>query len=691
MLIHTYNYSFCYLLSKTFHLIINNCPILDLNMRSTYILTTILFLSYIPFNLASPPETDALSILAFVLKADIHNKLHYTVNTDTTPCQWQGVHCQSDGTVVRFLLENLSLTGVFAPDTLTRLHQLRVLSLYNNSLSGPIPDLSGLVNLKILFLNYNFFSGVIPPSIASLHRLRTLDLSHNILSGIIPIDITNLSRLTYLRLDSNRLIGSIPPLNQTYLNIFNVSFNALTGPVPVTPTLSKFSTSSFSPNAGLCGQIVRTECSSITPFFGKSSTKTPSFSLLPPPPAVLLGQTMNFKNSYNKKHKRLAIIIGIPVSLIVIISSITTCILMSVSKNKNKLNDIMSTSDMMEVAAVTDAAAADAAELVRRMEETEELEEKVRKLQQGIDKGKSGKLVFCSGETQVYTVEHLMRAKAEMVGRGCLGVTYKAEVETGVIVCVKRLDVGRLVGTTKEMFERHMEVVGGLRHPNLVPLRAYFQARDERLLVYDYCANGSLFTLVHGSTSSAKPMQWTSCLKIAEDIAQGLSYIHQAWRLVHGNLKSSNVLLGSDFEACLSDYCLSTLSQHPPDCHSSAYEPPETCRLNHQPTAKSDVYSFGVILLELLTGKPAPVHPHFGPDDMVNWVRSVRENDGGDVDHSRLMMLVEVAVVCRVSSPEQRPTMWEVLKMIQEIKDATKEAAGTSSTEGSILVVEKNM
>ena len=79
-----------------------------------------------------------------------------------------------------------------------------------------------------------------------------------------------------------------------------------------------------------------------------------------------------------------------------------------------------------------------------------------------------------------------------------IGTTYKAVLDNRLIVCVKRLDAGKLAGTSHEQFERHMESVGGLRHPNLVPLRAYYQAKDERLLVYDYQPNGSLFSLIHG-------------------------------------------------------------------------------------------------------------------------------------------------------------------------------------------------
>lgn len=91
-----------------------------------------------------------------------------------------------------------------------------------------------------------------------------------------------------------------------------------------------------------------------------------------------------------------------------------------------------------------------------------------------------------------------MRASAELLGRGNIGTTYKAVLDNRLIVSVKRLDAAKLGMTGKESFERHMDVVGRLRHPNLVPLRAYFHAKQERLLVYDYQPNGSLFSLIHG-------------------------------------------------------------------------------------------------------------------------------------------------------------------------------------------------
>lgn len=174
-----------------------------------------------------------------------------------------------------------------------------------------------------------------------------------------------------------------------------------------------------------------------------------------------------------------------------------------------------------------------------------------------------------------------------------------------------------------------------------------------------------------GSKSSrAKPLHWTSCLKIAEDVAQGLSYIHQASKLVHGNLKSTNVLLGADFEACLTDYCLAVLADLPSsdDPDSAGYRAPETRKSIRRATTKSDVFAFGVLLLELLTGKPPSQHPFLVPTDLLNWVRAMRDDDIGE--DNRLAMLTEVASLCSVTSPEQRPAMWQVLKMIQEIKES---------------------
>jgi hypothetical protein len=219
--------------------------------------------------------SDAVALLSFKSTADLDNKLLYSLTERYDYCQWRGVKC-AQGRIVRLVLSGVGLRGYFSSATLSRLDQLRVLSLENNSLFGPIPDLSHLVNLKSLFLSRNQFSGAFPPSILSLHRLMILSISHNNFSGSIPSEINALDRLTSLNLDFNRFNGTLPSLNQSFLTSFNVSGNNLTGVIPVTPTLSRFDASSFRSNPGLCGEIINRACASRSPFFGSTNKTTSS-------------------------------------------------------------------------------------------------------------------------------------------------------------------------------------------------------------------------------------------------------------------------------------------------------------------------------------------------------------------------------------------------------------------------------
>ncbi|KAK6151208.1 hypothetical protein DH2020_016140 [Rehmannia glutinosa] len=632
-------------------------------------------------SLTSLPD-DAVSLLAFKSEADLDNKLLYTTNERFDYCQWQGVKC-AQGRVVRYAVQSFGLRGTVPSATLSRLDQLRVLSLKNNSLSGPVPDFSTLINLRTLFLDRNYFSGTFPLSILSLHRLLVLDLSHNNFTGLLPENLTVLDRLGYLRLDSNRFYGPIPPLNQTTLEVFNVSDNNLTGPIPVTSTLKKFKVSSFMYNPKLCGEIIHKPCRGY-PFFNSSSGNGGGEGA-PSPPTPLFqnaqsqqGLSDSSHAAEKKHHKNVGLVLGFVTGTLILTAAVLSIVAL-IRKRREDSEEREEIEGKIEETNFTDAtttikAPRDTTTTIFSLQaenaNSENLETK--KLKSPLQKRltKSGSLVFCSGEEELYTLEQLMRASAELLGRGTIGTTYKAVMGNQLIMSVKRLDACKTAITSGEEFEQYMETVGVLRHPNLVPVRAYFQAQQERLIIFDYQPNGSLFNLIHGSRSTrAKPLHWTSCLKIAEDVAQGLAYIHQASKFVHGNLKSSNVLLGPDFEACITDYCLSILadtsSDDDPDF--AGYRAPEIRKSTRRATDKSDVYAFGVLLLELLTGKPTSQHPFLAPPDMPDWVRAMRDDDSED--DIRLRMLVEVASICSLTSPEQRPTMWQVLKMITNIKE----------------------
>lgn len=175
------------------------------------------------------------------------------------------------------------------------------------------------------------------------------------------------------------------------------------------------------------------------------------------------------------------------------------------------------------------------------------------------------------------------------------------------------------------------------------------------------------------------PLDWSTRLRIADGSARGLAFIHTSCRslkLTHGNIKSTNILIDASGEARVSDFGLSMFS---PQSKSNGYRAPESdCR---KPTQKSDVYSFGVLLLELLTGKfPSTNYSDGGGCvDLPRWVRSVvREEWTAEVFDLELMRykgieeemvgLLQIAMACAQDSPDHRPKMSYVVKMIEELR-----------------------
>lgn len=402
-------------------------------------------------------------------------------------CQWKGVKECMNGRVTKLVLEYLNLTGILEKKILNQLDQLRVLSFKGNSISGQIPDLSYLVNLKSLFLNDNNFSGEFPTSISELHRLKVAVLAGNRISGNIPESLLKLRRLYVLYLQDNLLTGTIPPLNQTSLRFFNVSNNKLSGEIPVTSSLVRFNASSFTGNDELCGEQIHSPCSNSIGF-------PPSMSPLYPP--------LPISRSSSNRSRLIKIIAGsVGGFFLLLICLLLLCLVF----RKRRRKDVSDEAKNKGVVGM------------------EEAERSVGPVgggggggggRSGNNGGKPGgfswegdglgSLVFCgAGDQQMsYSLEDLLKASAETLGRGSMGSTYKAVMESGFIVTVKRLKDARY--PRLDEFRRQMDLIGKLRHPNLVPLRAYFQAKEERLLVYDYFPNGSLFSLIHGMSVLTK-------------------------------------------------------------------------------------------------------------------------------------------------------------------------------------------
>ncbi|KAK6132032.1 hypothetical protein DH2020_034225 [Rehmannia glutinosa] len=533
----------------------------------------------------------------------------------------------------------MNLQGSF-PDSLTSLTQLRVLSLKQNGLSGRIPDLSNLTSLKLLFISHNHFSGDFPASLSSLSKLYRLDLSYNNFSGSIPLSMNRLTHLLTLRLEENRFSGPISGLNLPNLQDFNVTGNGLTGEIP--GSLSGFPLSSFSNNTNLCGpplEICKVVSSNPTgPGGAMASPVSPKTTVASSPTAMPAETNPHVKprNTHRSKFGSLAII-GIIVGDVLVLGLVSLLLYCYFWKNySSKLNSGKSSSGSQ-------------AEKIVRFE-----------------------------------LEDLLRASAEMLGKGGFGTAYKAILDDGNVVAVKRLKDLSVNG--KKEFEQQMEVLGRLRHPNLVGLKAYYFARDEKLLVHEYMPNGNLFWLLHGNRGPGRtPLDWTTRLKIAAGAARGLSFIHNSckpMRLVHGNIKSTNVLIDKDGNAKLSDFGLSIFTPPSSASKSNGYRAPEAALDGRKLTEKSDVYSFGVLLLELLTGKfdnNGPGVGYSGVIDLPRWVQSVvREEWTAEVFDLELMRykdieeemvgLLQIAMACTQASPDQRPKMNYIVKTIEELR-----------------------
>ncbi|KAJ0473546.1 putative protein kinase RLK-Pelle-LRR-III family [Helianthus annuus] len=303
-------------------------------------------------------------------------------------------------------------------------------------------------------------------------------------------------------------------------------------------------------------------------------------------------------------------------------------------------------------------------------------------------KAKSGevgkKLVFFKKNNELgkFDLDDLLRASAEVLGKGTFGTAYKAVLETGFAVVVKRL---KDVTMGDKEFREKIEGVGAMDHENLVPLRAYYCNGEEKLLVYDYMPMGSLSALLHGNRGAGRtPLNWETRSSIALGAARGMVYLHaQGSTVSHGNIKSSNILLTSSYESRVSDFGLAQLvGPSATPTRVDGYRAPEVTDAR-KVSQKADVYSFGVLLLELLTGK-APTHALLNEEgvDLPRWVQSVvREEWTSEVfdlellryqnveDH--MVQLLQLAIDCCAQYPDKRPNMVDVANHIAELCGST--------------------
>lgn len=456
-------------------------------------------------------------------------------------------------------------------------------------------------------------------------------------------ELTQLTHLITLFLEFNSFIGTLNSNGSSVSSLteFNVSGNGLSGEIP--DFLVSFSVSSFSGNSRLCGKPLPLDCNDRTGHSKPVATNDENGK------NRVLDLQKNVRNSVEM------IIISVVVVVVIFILVVVTWCCYRYKEKKTKVKEWYN----HKYGAV-------------------------KPKNSSVDDQEMVCFEGCKGFDKV---DELLTASAEMLGKGSVGTTYKVEIDGGDVV-VKRVRLReRSSRAKKKEIDGYLrENIGGLRNPNVLSLRAFSSSKDELLLVYDFLPNGSLFTLLHGNRGPGRtPLDWNTRLKVGLGSAEGLSFLHSR-KLVHGNLTSSNIIIDHSRNPCISDMGLNLLLQIPSSLNNP-YRGPEVVQTVHAThnnqisikkyTKKCDVYSFGVILLEILTGKTAWIE---GEGNLVNWVGRVMKQENWiwevfDFEMLRykekegeMKALLQVALLCLVSSPNQRLEMIVVKKMIDDIK-----------------------
>ncbi|KAL9242627.1 hypothetical protein vseg_016611 [Gypsophila vaccaria] len=497
------------------------------------------------------------------------------------------------------------------------------LDLSHHKFSGQIPpDIGKLDRLEFLALNDNAFYGKIPSELGNCTQLQALYLQRNYLSDRIPNELGNLTELQNLDISGNSLDGSVPPsLGQLKKLIsLNLSMNFLVGPIPSDGSFGRFSLDSFVGNKQLCGRQINVLCPDAD---GRATTHSSSPS------------------SGSKKYPGQLFISAsatVGALLLVALMCFWGCFLYK-KLGKNGTKGLV------------------------------------------VDVGGGASIVMFHGDLPYSSKDIIKKLEnlneEDIIGCGGFGTVYKLAMDDGNVFALKR--IVKVNDGFDRFFERELEILGSIKHRYLVNLRGYCNSPSAKLLIYDYLPGGSLDEALHERSDH---LDWDARLNILAGSAKGIAYLHHdcSPRIIHRDIKSSNILLDANLDARVSDFGLAKLLKDE-ESHITTivagtfgYLAPEYMQ-SGRATEKTDVYSFGVLVLEVLSGK-RPTDASFIEKgvNIVGWLnflvtesrqREIVDQHCEGVQQESLDALLSVAMQCVSSSPEDRPTMHRVVQILE--------------------------
>ncbi|KAL6839093.1 hypothetical protein ACP4OV_031147 [Aristida adscensionis] len=565
-------------------------------------------------------------------------------------------------------MEENMITGSL-PSEFSHLEKLERLTVHTNNLTGEIPpELSNLSNLYLLALERNQLYGNIPPELGRMKNLQYLDVSRNKLSGSIPQEISGCTNLMYLRISHNNLSGDLPvtigKLGKLQM-MLDVSDNKLTGRLPIqlgnlamleflNLSHNRFNgsiPSSFASMVSLSALDVsfndlegplptgRIFSNASIEWFLHNNGLCGNLSGLPTCPS---SQTM--EQHHRGRIYSLVLAIVSPLCVVIVLATLGAIMFFRKRKGQQKI----ALNERIDVLSVWNF---------------------------------DGKLAF----------EDIMTATENfddkyIVGSGGYGTVYKAQLQAGRLVAVKRLHQTEEEIIDEKRFISEIEVLTKIRHRSIVKLFGFCSHPRYKFLVYDFIDRGNLNATLENE-ELARELDWQKRTAIARDVAQAVYYLHHECSppIIHRDITSSNILLDTALKAYVSDFGIARILK-PDESNWSelagtyGYIAPELSYTSVV-TTKCDVYSFGVVVLELVMGRyprelqslnSTQAHNHNLATDIFDH----RPSSPNAVEKKEIALLMEVAFSCLQDSPQSRPNMQDVyLKLTQYHRSSTFTAA----------------
>ncbi|CAH9088291.1 unnamed protein product [Cuscuta epithymum] len=490
-----------------------------------------------------------------------------------------------------------------------------MVSLSNMGFSGILSSKIGaLKKLNTLSLQGNRITGKIPEEIGNLTSLTMLDLENNQLSGEIPASLGNLKNLQSLFLSQNNLTGTIPQSLSSLSRLVTLQLdsNGLTGEIP--ESLFEVSKYNFTGNHLNCGFNISHNCESGRVPSSKSKT---------------------------------GMVVGIVVGFLTIVLLGGLLLFFLRGRHRGYMREVF-----VDVAGEVD----------RRIE--------------------FGQLKrFLWTELQIATDNF---NEKNVLGQGGFGKVYKGVLPDNTKIAVKRLTDYESPGGDAA-FHREVEMISVAVHRNLLRLIGFCTTPTERLLVYPFMQNLSVAYRLRERKPGDSVLEWPTRKRVALGTARGLEYLHEHCnpKIIHRDVKAANVLLDEYYEAVVGDFGLAKLV----DVRRTNVTTQVRGTMGHiapeylstgKSSEKTDVFGYGIMLLELVTGQRAIDFSRLEEEDDVLLLDHVKKlqrekrlhaivdgNLNRNYNIEEVEMMIQVALLCTQASPEERPAMSVVVRMLE--------------------------